>query len=831
MDIFYSILMGFNLLCAALIARSGLAEKRVYFLTLAVLNVVLFFFHLTSMALLSTSNLEQAQQLAFYHSSLILLGYPLIIYTFGKWSRVKHTGKVTMGVAAVLLAILIVNALIGSNARYGTEHHLVPYTTIFGDQAYLLRGQEGNSFFLLHSLFGFISVYLFYCAFKFYKHHVTTLSTALFITVTLMPLATFAGYKLDNLEWNIFYVGGVPLTLLSLYVTLYISDYLRYKTMALDHEISESEQMDTVLSRIAEVSNSGDLSQFYEELLEILADYAKSDFLILADYDESAPDYIQTKVVYKGQTRVPNFRYARRGSPCENVIDKGICFYPSSVAELFPNDEMLLQEGIESYIGCPLFDEQNRLIGLLVILYKHEIDTNRKLRVVLEAFSSRICAEIKRDKLESELKMTAYTDYLTRLPNRARLLNQISESFFQAQKSNTNCLLLMLDIDHFGEVNQKYGYEAGDQVIRELGARLSHFKSDRILVARNGGDEFAILINKFTGDFNASIQMHWTAIRAVVMKTFEIGSRKINITCSMGAVVFPSQVGENLDIVNAAERAVIQAKEQGRDQASLFDPVLLHELNNRRQMEIDLLHAMDSSNELFMVYQPKHHKSGKVVGAEALIRWKHPQQGFISPAQFIPIAESSGIIHKLGKWVIQQVCKQQMTWKNQNLSVVPISINITASQIEDRDFVEQLLKELTNFSLENADIEVELTESNLLSEKDTASAALSDLQSHGIKVALDDFGTGYSSLSYLSKLPIDAIKIDKVFVDQIQSKENVELVKSIIAIAHAMDLSLIAEGTETQEQVDTLVTFGCDYFQGYYFNKPLPPEEFVKLLK
>lgn len=830
MTAFYSVLMVLNLVCMLTILLSGLDRGKPFLLTLALFNAFLFLFNWCSLELLSEQNARQAIEISRYHLACIFLGYPFLVYIFGAWTEFRYTQQAVVTVAVISIPLLFINVISENSIRYGSDVNIVEYITLFGDTAYLLVGESNRFSPLIVVGYGLVTLFLVYTTLLFFHKRRNRLSIVLVISIGLHLVAAFIGSYLDTYQSFWVYMGGVPMTLLSLFVLLSISRGLREKTVELEHEIAEKNGIYSVFANLARISFEDEDSDFYQQSLDILSRFTRAKYVMFGLVEPRDPNQITTVVMLKNGQQVPNFTYARQGTPCENVLSRDVCVYPSRVARDFPEDIMLAEEGIEGYIGYPVSDEHGTPIGLLVLLFDKRITAERTLRTVGDVFATRIGAELRREKLQGELRAAAYRDYLTRLPNRNELLNIINQISLESVTTEQRALLLMIDLDHFGEINAKFGYEIGDQIIQCVGERLQNYADEGVFVARVGGNEFAVVIYDVQSVTQPLATVHWTAIRALLIQTIIIGSRKINLTFTMGAVAFPSQIDSNTDVIGCAEHAIMQAKSEGRDCLKFFDPELLSRLNHVRDLESALSKAIDKNQGLFVNYQPKVEKSGRLVGAEALLRWVDDEIGFVSPAEFIPIAEKTGLIHKLGKWVLREVIGQVRHWQSVGYNLIPVSINIAASQFDDENFADTVINLVKELDVDARLIDLELTESALLTDLVKVVSTLSALRREGFTISLDDFGTGYSSLSYLSQLPLDALKIDKSFIDGLGDNRNRELVRSIIAISHVMGLTNIAEGTETLEQVEVLDEFGCEYFQGYYFSKPLPVADFEVLM-
>jgi diguanylate cyclase (GGDEF)-like protein len=818
--------MTVNAVCAISILLSGIDKQRPYFVALALLNVILFLFHWCSLSLHSATNVDDAVFISKLHLLCIILGHPFLILVLGLWTRFKYVNALFYTWCLLSLPLLFINIFSDFSIRYGENVELVSYQTIFGDYASVLKGEGGAYFPLIHLSYGLSSLFMMYCVVRFFKQKQTYLFGALLLTIILQFGSSVVGFQIDQQNLNWVYVGGVPSTVLSLLVLGMISRGFKEKSNELVREFEQKSALQHVFAELAQISNEDGQHAFYEESVELLTRYTKADYVLFGLVDANDAQKIMTKVAFKDGVRIENFAYDRKGTPCENVLSIDACVHQSHVADDYPDDAFLREEGIEAYIGYPIVGSKQCTIGVLVLLYKTPLQNDATVKTVTDVFATRISAEIRRQILQDELRATAYIDYLTRLPNRIKLLRFINNIRSRFYTDHNQALLMLFDIDHFGEVNRKYGYDVGDRVLKVLGDRLQSYSNEGVFISRCGGDEFAVVIPDIKADIAKVTNVHWTAIQAIVSNTCEIGNRRININCTMGAVVFPSQLDSSFDVIGAAEQAMMVSKEQGRGRFSFFDPALLMDVEHARELEADLVAALQSEDGLDVFYQPKVNRDGDIVGAEALVRWFSKKRGFVSPAEFIPVAEETGVIHMLGKWVVERVLDDMARWQSAGLNVVPVAINATASQFEDSEFIQHLMTSIESREISPSLIELELTESGLLTERHKAIATLNALRSFGIAVALDDFGTGYSSLSYLSELPLDVLKIDKSFVDGLHDERNRELVKSIIAISKAMDLTNVAEGTETLEQVELMASYGCTLFQGYYFSKPLAKKDF-----
>jgi diguanylate cyclase (GGDEF)-like protein/PAS domain S-box-containing protein len=433
---------------------------------------------------------------------------------------------------------------------------------------------------------------------------------------------------------------------------------------------------------------------------------------------------------------------------------------------------------------------------------------------------------------EDEIRMLVFYDPLTRLPNRRLLFDRLRQSLAAGIRDRRKQGLLFIDLDHFKTLNDTLGHQAGDLLLQEVARRIAACVSEADTVARLGGDEFVVLLEGLSGNMeDAAEQTGHVAgkILAAAAVPYLLAAREYHFSFSIGITVFGVQSESAHEIVQQAEIAMYQAKEAGRNTIRFFAPALQAAVNARAAMEDDLRQAI-KDGDFALYYQPQVGSKG-LVGAEALIRWIHPQRGLLLPEEFIGLAEETGLILPLGEWVLETTCKQIAAWaRRQESAHIALAVNISARQFRQPDFVDQVLAVLYRTGANPKNLKVELTESILLENVDDVIEKMSALKSHGLTFSLDDFGTGYSSLSYLKRLPLDQLKIDRAFVrDILIDVTSGAIAQTIISLSRAMGLSVIAEGVETDEQRQFLTILGCHSFQGYLLSHPLPLEEFERL--
>jgi diguanylate cyclase (GGDEF)-like protein len=429
-----------------------------------------------------------------------------------------------------------------------------------------------------------------------------------------------------------------------------------------------------------------------------------------------------------------------------------------------------------------------------------------------------------------QLRHLATHDPLTGLPNRVLLDDRLTQAMAHADRDGRSFALLACDLDRFKLVNDSLGHRAGDELLQEVARRLTAVVRATDTVARFGGDEF-VLIATSIGE-PAEAQQLASSVIAALAAPVRIAGIDIHTSPSIGIAVYPAD-GVSIDSLLAhADAAMYAAKEQGRGNAQRYTTGMHSGAENSIQLESDL-HAALSAKQFELYYQPKvDARTGAVRSAEALIRWIHPQRGTVSPADFIPLAEECGLIGAVGEWVIREACRQARAWADAGVPRLRVSVNLAASQFRDSGLVDTIRSALDEADLEAHYLEVELTESAVMTNPEQSVQILEQLSAMGVLVSVDDFGTGYSSMSYLRRFPIDKLKIDRVFISEIVSRpEDASIVLAIVSLAHSLRLKVVAEGVETLEQLDFLKAAGCDEYQGFHFSRPLPAAAFEHLMR
>lgn len=437
-------------------------------------------------------------------------------------------------------------------------------------------------------------------------------------------------------------------------------------------------------------------------------------------------------------------------------------------------------------------------------------------------------AELK--TAEAKLKQIAYYDELTGLLNRKAFYDKFNDTLIHAKRYREEFLrgFLFIELDRFKSINDTMGHRVGDEVLRSVARRLKGSLRESDYLFRIGGDEFAVILNHLTRDTDAAIIAE--KILRVMNDALSIEGKSIYLGSSIGISIYPKD-GEDADIlIRKADTALYEAKKERRTYR-FFTEDMQERAENKIRISSGIHRALDL-NEMLLYYQPQVRSDGEVTGGEALLRWKHPELGYIPPDQFIPIAEETGSIIKIGEWVFEEACR----FINKNRPLFEggrsLSVNLSVKQFLDQSLAEKLRKLLEYYQIETHQLRLEITESCLMEQIDENIDKITQIRSLGVPISLDDFGTGYSSLAYLKRLPIDVVKIDRSFITGIpENEEDCVLVKTIINIAKEFGYQLVAEGVETSEQAEFLYRHGCEHIQGYYFSRPLPADEFIEYLK
>jgi diguanylate cyclase (GGDEF)-like protein len=447
-----------------------------------------------------------------------------------------------------------------------------------------------------------------------------------------------------------------------------------------------------------------------------------------------------------------------------------------------------------------------------------------------EACANLIIRDITdRKRAEEHIEYLAYHDELTGIPNRAYFHRAFEHALATTQRYGLRCALMLVDLDRFKNINDTIGHEAGDQLLKQVAARLRTCLRDSDIIARLGGDEFVILMQDAS-----SVE----AVNAVALKILEATSRPLLIddqefliTASIGISTYPHDGADMQTLLKNSDVAMYRAKESGKNGFQYFSPEMNVHTRERLSIESALRRGLERK-EFTVHFQPKVRVSSRTVaGMEALVRWRNPEKGLMQPSEFIPIAEETGIVVQIGDWVLEEACRQGQMLRESGHISLRVSVNLSVRQLFDHGFAQRVADILQQTGFPAESLELEITESMVMRDAERAVKLLQALRDTGVRLAIDDFGTGYSSLAYLKRFPIDCVKIDRSFIrDLPEDRDDASITRSIIAMAHNMKLDVVAEGVETPEQLEFLHAHGCDEIQGFLFSEPLAADAFERFL-
>ena len=524
---------------------------------------------------------------------------------------------------------------------------------------------------------------------------------------------------------------------------------------------------------------------------------------------EHMTGWSQQEAVGRPMDEVLRISDGKSRQPIPNPMESAVA--QDQIFHLPANCILTRRDGFEFTIEdsiAPIHDHTGQITGAVIVF--RDVSASRAMRL--------------------EMTHSAEHDLLTGLPNRWLLNDRISQAIALAPRQMNQVAVLFLDLDGFKHINDSLGHSAGDKLLQSVAKRLADCVRGSDTVSRLGGDEYVVLLSALEqGEDTAAAAKRMLRL---VAETHSIAGRDLHITASIGISVYPDDGPDAETLIKNADTAMYQAKENGRQRFQFFKPAMNVRAVERQSIEESLRGGLER-NEFALHYQPKINlRTGAITGAEALLRWTHPTRGPVSPAEFIPVAEDCGLILPLGAWVLRKACAQAQAWIDAGLPLTSIAVNVSAVQFQEENFLDDLFKVLEETSLDPTRLEIELTESVLMKRAGATASILQALREKRVRVSIDDFGTGYSSLSYLRKFPVDALKIDQSFVRQIGvADDETTIVKAVIGMARGLKLRVIAEGVETPEQLAFLRAHHCDEAQGFYFSRPIPPQQFASLLE
>jgi diguanylate cyclase (GGDEF)-like protein/PAS domain S-box-containing protein len=591
--------------------------------------------------------------------------------------------------------------------------------------------------------------------------------------------------------------------------------------ISIARDITEIKRQERLVFEIAQGLAAATGEFFFRSLAERMQQALDGDLAFVGEIDPSDRGRIRTVAVQRRSGPGEGFSYLLSGSPCETVVGQRVCSYPSGVAQLFPSDPALAEHGIEAYVGAPLLNSKNEPMGLIAVLFRDPLKHAELSVNLLRIFATRASAELERQQQHAELEFRASHDMLTGLTNRTTLEERINADI-SASVPGMFSALLMVDLDRFKEINDTLGHAVGDSLLVQIARRLDaeNRRSEICMgeVARLGGDEFGIWLHDIDAAHIADLIASRTL--SAITAPFELQDFRFEVGASIGIAMYPGHGGDASELMRCADIAMYVAKRAGSGYARYEASTDTY--SPKRLTLIAELGAAVRNGQLRLQFQPRVDlQKGVVCGFEALVRWRHPRLGVIPPSEFIPLAEVTDAIRPLTLWVLDQSLAQLLRW-NQAGRAVSVAVNLSARQLSDDACSHQVRRLLEKHRVDPTLLELEITESALISDPERATLTLQQIHDMGVKLSIDDFGTGYSSLSHLRRLPLHALKIDVSFVTQmLASEQDAVIVESTIGLAHNLGLSVVAEGIEDAKTRDRLRELGCDEGQGYFFSKPI----------
>lgn len=570
--------------------------------------------------------------------------------------------------------------------------------------------------------------------------------------------------------------------------------------------------------------------QLFRELL------IKSNSIIDADFmfiGEVSGQEIETTCLVSHLDEIPNIKYKLRNTPCENVYNNNVCVYKEDIVNLFPKDKLLMEMQVESYIGVPIFNSSKKVVGIWVALFKNKLENETMFLQIMDLFKERIGSELERIEKDSIIENQLYYNQVTQLPNRTCFRIDLDKSIQACKGNHKWSAAYLVDIDHFKQINDNYGHDVGDILLKKMVSRFKIIKNKNISIYHVGVDTFAIIERNIQQDkMKSKIKILKTIekLNKKLDKAFKIKNHNIDITVSSGICLFNDEESNTTEeILKSLDISLYTTKSKERGGIVLFNSILKKEVQ-REYLIIKKLKEAISKKEFHVVYQPQYNNEGDLVAAEALLRWNLNGKS-ISPDEFIPVAEKGGLIYKIGLFVIEDAIKSYLIFsKIKENKIESISVNISPLQLEYEEFEDDLLRLINAYEINPQNIKLEITESVFLN-KDKTIEKLSRLVKEGFQLSIDDFGTGYSSLSYLMDLPVTQLKLDKSFVQKIENSEkHKNVVGGILQMCKMLHINTVAEGVETSKELKYLKSTGCDLYQGYYFSKPIDVKDMKEIL-
>jgi diguanylate cyclase (GGDEF)-like protein len=590
----------------------------------------------------------------------------------------------------------------------------------------------------------------------------------------------------------------------------------------------------TALMTLAEIDRAIlsrlDVDRVIETVITRIRDIVQTDYVSVAVLDRTGAGMM--RIYTRDERSGEHPALERSACPVEDTLEllshpSGMWFDARKISKAYSLPVTRL--GAATVFVSPII-WQEQVVGMVVLGFRGEASLTPDERVRARDLGDRVGVAFAAATKDEQLYHQAHYDPLTGLPNRIYFRDQLDRTLARAHRGEEHFALLFVDLDYFKRVNDSLGHAAGDVVLRDAADRMRHCIRGTDIVARLGGDEFILLLTDIKSTRDPQIVAEH--VIAAMSTPFLVAGHDHFLNASIGIALYPDDGVTADELLRNADTAMYRAKDSGRAQCVYFERRMNADAIARVRLERELHHAIDR-NEFTLLYQPQLNlKTDRISGAEALLRWNHPHRGLLGPDQFIQLAEETGLIEKLGEWVLREACAQFQKWRRDGVALPRVGVNVSARQFQQKDFIDILDKIVRDCGMQASSLEVEITESLLLEATSTVETMLTKLKSIGVQIALDDFGTGYSSLAYLKRFPVDVVKIDRSFVKDLPADEgSAAITAAIIAMSHALRKQVVAEGVATAEQAAFLRGLRCDHIQGYHLSVPLSPSDLAELIQ
>ncbi|WP_305041003.1 sensor domain-containing phosphodiesterase [Geoalkalibacter sp.] len=569
---------------------------------------------------------------------------------------------------------------------------------------------------------------------------------------------------------------------------------------------------------------------FFTSLVAYLAQVLETDCALVATIDEAEAHQVQTIALWRDGRLEDNLAYSLEGSPCSALLDKEVCWCPKGVKTKQKPGHPFCGMGVESCLAMGLRDVQQRLIGVVMVLSRRPMGQRRTAESLLRIFATRAAAELERKAAEQKIAHMAFFDPLTDLPNQQLFRDELEAALLRARRQQSSLALIYFDFDRFKTIVRSLGHLYGQWVLRQTASKLKENLGPREILAHLGGDEFGAVLPDVSAA--ADVEIAIERLLKPLGAPMNIVGHELYVTASVGVALFPHDGGDVETLLRHADVAMSRAKAMGRNNVQFYNPEMSRHSFQHLVLE-NRLHRALEREEFILLYQPQLDlATGALSGMEALICWKQEGRATFSPSQFIPLAEETGLIDPLGEWILFTACSQNVAWQKAGLPPQRVAVNVSARQFYQRDIVALVARVLRETGLDPRWLALEITESILFQDIAETTVTLEKLRDLGVHLIIDDFGTGYSSLTYLRNFPMGTLKVDQSFIAGVpQDPGACTITTAVIAMAHHLRMTVVAEGVEKEEQKEFLVNAGCEKIQGFLYSPPLRAEDFATLLR